>query len=167
MPIVRFACTAFLAFILSMPMAVASELRLETFFEGRTTAKGSFTTITGFERSFTLELHGRWDGRTLTLREDFLYDDGETDTKTWRFTQIGWNTYSGTREDVIGETTVSVIGNRGYFNYLVDLDPGPGRNVVRFYDTLTLSDDGQTLVNTANVFKGPLPVARARVTFSR
>lgn len=161
--------TALATLFLLLPLspALAADLRLEEFFAGRTTATGTFTTITGFERSFTLTLHGTWDGRTLTLREDFVYDDGETDTKTWRFTQVGWNTYTGTREDVVGETLVSVINNRAFFNYRVDLDPGPAENLVRFYDTLTLSEDGRTLVNTANVFKGPLPVARAKVTFKR
>ena len=167
MKTVRTALSAYFILCLAVAQAMAGELRLETFFEGRTTATGSFRTITGFERTFTLDLHGAWDGETLTLREDFTYDDGETDTLTWRFTKTGWNTYTGTREDVIGETRVSVINNRGYFNYDVDLDRGPGQNIVRFFDTLTLSEDGRTLVNTANVFKGPLPVARVRVEFKR
>lgn len=167
MAFLRFSAAVLMAIWLAVPQAFAGDLRLETFFEGRTTATGSFTTITGFERTFDLELHGRWDGKTLTLREDFTYDDGETDTLTWRFTKVGWNTYTGTREDVIGETLVSVIGNRGYFNYQVDLDRGPGENIVRFYDTLILSEDGRTLSNTARVFKGPLPVAWVRVDFKR
>lgn len=147
--------------------AIAKDLRLEEFFKGRTNATASFRTITGLERNFTVKLYGKWNGKTLVLREDFVFDDGEKDTKTWRFTKIGWNTYSGTREDVIGETIVSVIGNKGYFNYLVDLEPGPGKNIVRFYDTLELSDDGKQLKNTAKVFKGPLQVGRVRVDFGR
>ena len=147
--------------------ASARDLRLEEFFKGHTTATGSFKTITGFERNFRLELFGRFDGKTLTLREDFFYDDGETDRKTWRFTVTGKNTYSGIREDVLAPTTVTLDGNQGFFNYRVDLEPGEKRNIVRFYDILTLSDDGKTLVNTAKVFKGPLQVATVRVDFKR
>ncbi|TYC63461.1 DUF3833 domain-containing protein [Rhodobacterales bacterium] len=154
------------AFILTLP-AGAAELRLEDFFKGRTSATGSFGTITGYSRQFDVSLHGRWDGRTLVLREDFRYDDGEKDTKTWRFRKTGWNTYIGTREDVLGEAKVILAGDEAYFNYLVDLDEGEGRNIVRFYDKLTLSADGQTIVNTARVFKGPLPVAWVRVDFKR
>lgn len=164
--LLRFAVLALLAVALPAS-AFAGQLRLEEFFKGRTTATATFSTITGYKRNFTVELNGKWDGKTLVLREDFLFDDGERDVKTWRFTKTGWNTYSGTREDVIGTTTVTVNGNRAYFNYLVDLDEGPGRNIVRFYDTLTLSDDGRTLLNTAKVFKGPLPVAKVRVDFKR
>lgn len=147
--------------------AHAKDLRLEDFFKGRTTATASFKTVTGLTRDFTVKLHGRWDGRTLVLREDFFFDDGERDTKTWRFTTKGWNTYVGTREDVIGETIVTVKGNKAWFNYEVDIDNGPDTNIVRFYDTLTLSDDGKTLLNTAKVFKFGIPVAKVRVDFKR
>lgn len=147
--------------------AVAKDLRLEEFFKGHTTATGSFKTITGFERKFRLDLFGKFDGKTLTLREDFFYEDGETDRKTWRFTITGKNTYSGIREDVLAPTTVRLNGNEGVFNYRVNLEPDGGRNIVRFYDILTLSDDGRTLVNTAKVFKGPLQVATVRVDFKR
>ncbi|NER06543.1 MAG: DUF3833 domain-containing protein [Okeania sp. SIO3C4] len=158
---------AVLLSLLAIVPAAAKDLRLEEFFLGRTTATASFTAITGLQRDFTVKLHGSWDGKTLVLHEDFFFDDGETDTKTWRFTKSGWNTYRGTREDVIGDTLVTVKGNKAWFNYLIDLDEGPDRNIVRFYDTLTLSEDGRTLLNTAKVFKGPVPVARVTVNFSR
>ncbi|MGD8768301.1 MAG: DUF3833 family protein [Methyloceanibacter sp.] len=158
--------TLLIALVSSAP-ANARELRLEDFFKGHTTAKGSYRAINGVSRKFDVALYGQWDGRTLVLREDFRYSDGETDTKTWRFRKTGQNTYIGTREDVVGSTKVRIRGNKAFFSYLVDLDPGERRNLVRFRDTLTLSADGRRIVNTANVFKGPLPVARVRVDFKR
>ena len=158
--------TLLIALVSSAP-ANARELRLEDFFKGHTTAKGSYRAINGVSRKFDVALYGQWDGRTLVLREDFRYSDGETDTKTWRFRKTGQNTYIGTREDVVGSTKVRIRGNKASFSYLVDLDPGERRNLVRFRDTLTLSADGRRIVNTANVFKGPLPVARVRVDFKR
>lgn len=156
----------FAALFMAAP-AAAADLRLEDFFKGHTSAKGSFGSITGYSRKFDVDLHGRGDGRTLVLREDFRYDDGEKDTKTWRFRKTGWNTYIGTREDVVGEAKVILAGDEAYFNYLVDLDDGEGRSLVRFYDKLKLSPDGRTIANTARVFKGPLPVAWVRVDFKR
>ena len=158
--------TLLIALVSAAP-AHARELRLEDFFKGRTTAKGSFQAINGMSREFDVVLHGRWDGRTLVLREDFRYADGEKDTKTWRFRKIDQNTYIGTREDVVGNAQVTLHGNKARFSYLVDLDPGERRNLVRFRDTLTLSADGRHIVNTATVFKGLLPVARVRVDFKR
>ncbi|VVT34760.1 DUF3833 family protein [Hoeflea sp. EC-HK425] len=145
--------------------AYAADLRLEDFFKGKTYAYGSFGAINGTSRSFRVDLTGHVRGKVLTLREDFRYDDGERDTKTWVFTRTGPNTYSGTREDVLGETTVRLSGNTARFTYRVDLNPGGKPNIVRFHDKLVLKDDG-TLRNTALVTKFLLPVARVRVNFA-
>lgn len=145
--------------------AYAADLRLEDFFKGKTYAYGSFGAINGTSRSFRVDLTGNVRGKVLTLREDFRYDDGERDTKTWVFTRTGPNTYSGTREDVLGETTVRLSGNTARFTYRVDLNPGGKPNIVRFHDKLVLKDDG-TLRNTALVTKFLLPVARVKVNFA-
>ena len=154
----------FAAFAASSP-AHSADLRLEDFFKGKTYAYGSFGAITGLHRSFRVDLTGHVRGKVLTLREDFRYDDGERDTKTWIFTRTGPNTYSGTREDVLGETTVRLSGNTARFTYRVDLNPGGKPNIVRFHDKLVLRDDG-TLRNTALVTKFGLPIARVRVNFA-
>ena len=144
----------------------AGDLRLEDFFKGKTYAYGSFGAITGLKRSFRVDLTGTVRGDVLTLREDFRYDDGERDTKTWIFTRTGPNTYSGTREDVLGATTVRVSGSVARFSYRVDLNPSGKPNVVRFFDKLELRPDG-TLRNTALVTKFALPIARVKVNFAR
>ncbi|MEM8575306.1 MAG: DUF3833 family protein [Pseudomonadota bacterium] len=167
MSVYRTVLAIFLIAFVSAAPASARDLRLEDFFKGKTNAKGSYRAINGVSRKFDIDLHGRWDGRTLVLREDFRYANGERDTKTWRFRKTGKNTYVGTREDVVGNTKVRIKGNKAFFSYLVDLDPGERRNLVRFRDTLTLSADGRRIVNTATVFKGPIPVARVRVDFKR
>jgi hypothetical protein len=147
--------------------AAAPPLVLEEFFPGRTVGQGVFTNSwTGSQRRFDVVIDGTWDGRTLTLVEDFAYADGERDRKTWRFEKIAPNQYRGTREDVVGDTLVTITGNTARFTYLVDLDPARKRNRVRFHDTMTLQD-GRRLINNATVTKFGLPVAWTRVEFSR
>jgi hypothetical protein len=146
--------------------ASTGHFRLEEYFTGHTTATGSFQAINGVHRKFEVDLHGSWNGRTLKLVENFRYADGERDRKTWRFTKTGANTYSGTREDVIGETKVRIHGNVAKFSYNVLLDGKGGSNKVRFYDTMRLNPDG-TVLNTAWVTKYGLPVARTRVAFAK
>jgi hypothetical protein len=150
----------------SQARAKSADFALEDFFKGKTYAYGSFRAINGVKRSFRVDLTGHVRGGVLTLREDFIYDDGERDTKTWVFTRTGPRTYKGTREDVIGETTVRVSGNVARFSYRVDLNPGGKPNIVRFFDKLALKPDG-TLRNTALVTKFALPVARVKVNFAR
>lgn len=153
--------------LLSAIPAFAKDTMMETFFRGKTTATGSFSAINGVNRQFDVVLTGRLRGDVLTVREDFVYSDGEKDRKTWRFVRTGPSTYSGTREDVIGKTTVRVDGNTARFTYLVDLDPGPKKNIVRFYDKMVLAGDGATIANTATVWKYIFPVARVKVDFKR
>lgn len=154
-----------LALVFGAP-AEAQTLRLEEFFKGRTYAYGWFGAINGSQRRFRVVLDGRWNGRVLTLREAFQYEDGEKDVKTWVFTRTGPNTYSGTREDVIGATTVTLDGNRATFAYDVDLTPKASPTIVRFFDTLELTPEG-TLLNTAWVTRWHIPVARVNVNFAR
>ncbi len=146
--------------------ASAGEFSLESYFAGKTSAVGSFSAINGVKRKFTVDLSGKWNGKTLTLVEDFIFSDGERDCKTWRFRKIAPNQYRGTREDVVGDTLVTVTGNTARFTYLVDLDAARKRNRVRFHDTMTLQDNGR-LVNNATITKFGLPVAKTWVEFSR
>ncbi|HMQ56954.1 MAG TPA: DUF3833 family protein [Rhizobiaceae bacterium] len=146
---------------------LAKPVTMEGFFAGHSRGKGVFTAINGVKRSFDVSLTGRWNGRTLTLREDFVFSDGERDRKTWRFVKTGPGRYTGTREDVVGETTVRFEGNVARFAYNVALDPKKPRNTVRFFDKIVFSSDGRSAKNTATVFKWLLPVARVRVDFTR
>jgi hypothetical protein len=155
-----------LAMLTMTHTAQAADLALERYFSGKTQATGSFSAINGVRRQFTVALTGRWNGKTLTLREDFHYSDGERDTKTWRFTKTGEGRYTGTREDVVGSTSVVIEGKVARFNYVVDLGTPAKPNRVHFYDRMELQADG-TLVTTALVTKFLFPVARSKVVFSR
>jgi hypothetical protein len=146
--------------------ASAKDFRLEDYFAGTTYARGQFSAITGVSRTFDVVLTGRWNGRRLKLIEDFAYADGEKDRKTWIFTRTGPNTYSGTREDVVGQTTVTITGDTARFAYDVYLDGKNRKMLVRFHDKMVLAGDG-TMLNTAVVTKFGLPVGSTRVEFRR
>lgn len=157
-----------LLILTSLPLpARAAELVLEDWFAGKTYAEGRFAAINGTERTFSVTLTGTTAGETFRLREDFVYGDGERDTKTWIFRRTGENTYAADREDVVKRTTVYLSGNEADFTYRVDLAAGEATNVVRFFDKLILSPDGETIENTALVTKYGLPVARVEVHFAK
>ena len=142
---------------------------LEGFFTGKTSARGEFSAINGMKRGFDVALSGEWDGRILRLREDFTYDNGQKDTKTWVFTKINETPnlvqYKGTREDVIGETTVNITGNIARFDYLVYLDSANQKMKVHFYDTMILEPN--SVINNARITKFALPIARTKVIFTK
>lgn len=161
-----FLASVLMLLLLELSPAAARDFSLESYFVGKTRAVGSFSAITGLKRKFTVDLTGRWKDQTLTLVEDFVYEDGERERKTWRFTKISDGHYRGTREDVVGETLVKISGDTARFTYLIDLPSKGGTNRVRFHDKMTLESDGR-LINTALVTKFGFPVALTRVEFER
>ncbi|MGL4634694.1 MAG: DUF3833 family protein [Beijerinckiaceae bacterium] len=150
------------------PPADAPAFTLEGFFTGKTVGKGAFTSaIAGVNRPMTVYTSGRWNGRTLTLREDFVFADGEKDVKTWRFTRISPGVYEGEREDVIGKAVVRQVGNTVQLTYSADVRSKDG-SVTRldFADTIA-PIDRKSVLNKAVVSKFGVPVGEVLLTFRR
>lgn len=148
--------------------SAADAFVLEEDLLGRTVARGEFRAINGVRRGFTATLNGSWDGSTMTLVEDFIYDDGERDRKTWRLRRVSPGRYVGTREDVVGEAVGFQDGNAFRLEYDVRLpsdDGRPGRQV-RFRDVIVNTDDGNIL-NRANVGLWGLRVATVNLVIRR
>ncbi|MEM8839185.1 MAG: DUF3833 family protein [Pseudomonadota bacterium] len=141
---------------------------LEDYFVGKSVARGVFVSkIAGANRAFDVYLDGQFDGTILTLREDFVFADGEKDRKTWVFEKIADNQYRGTREDVVGDTLVTIKDNVARFSYLVEIkrkDKDPIK--VRFKDKMILKEDG-LLLNRARVSKFGFPIANVQVNFRK
>ena len=146
------------------PAAVtAPPLVLEQFFPVRTVGQGVFTNSwTGSERRFDVVIDGSWDGKTLTLVEDFVYADGEKDRKTWRLERTAPGVYTGMREDVVGQARAWTEGKVVRLEYSVSL----GGWTVDFSDVLALRDDG-SLINKATVGKWGIRVGRVVLELRR
>lgn len=141
-------------------------LVLEEALVGRILADGALTTLTGDETKFTARIDGSWDGRVLTLVEDFDFADGTKDRKTWRLTKIGPGRYTGTREDVIGEATAFQDGAGVRLEYVINMDTPAGKMDLTFRDLLYLQPDG-SIRNLAVVSKWGLRVARVDLTMRK
>lgn len=132
-------------------------LVLERAFRGRLRAEGRFTSRFGGQpRTLVAMMDGRWDGRVLTLVEDFAYSDGERERLTWRFTRLGEGRYSGTREDVIGTADIRNEGPALRLSYDAMVKTSLGRQRVHFEDVIVARPDG-ALHNTAVVSFFGLP----------
>lgn len=146
----------------------AGKLVLEDFFRGRLLAEGEFlNSRDGSRRGIKVKMHGTWDGRVLTLVEDFAYSDGETDRKTWRFTKLGEGRYSGTREDVIGDAVVLQDGDDVTLAYTAKVRTKDGGSYdIRFKDRLALTAP-RTVLNTATLSWLFFDVGRVNLTIRR
>lgn len=153
------------------PATQGPAIDLVSAFRGRTTGRGHFRVwLTGDERRFTARLNGSVTGRdgarTLTVVEDFLYDDGQKDRLTWVFREQGPGRWTGKREDTVGEATVIEADGRITLTYTADFRSPSGVNRLGFQDILYAAPDG-TIVNDAVVSRAGIPVASVRFVIRR
>ncbi|MGF1562160.1 MAG: DUF3833 domain-containing protein [Geminicoccaceae bacterium] len=143
------------------------EFRPEIYFEGHTRAWGMFQDRFGkVRRQFVVDLRGTQEGDEFVLREDFVYEDGETQQRVWRLRKTGENTYEGRAADVVGVGEGVASGNA--FNLRYDLKlPMNGREfVVHFDDWMFLQPDG-VLLNRATASKYGFTVGHVTLAFTK
>ena len=140
---------------------------LEEYFEGKTTAWGMFHDRFGnLRREFVVDITGTWDGKTLTLDEEFDYADGERDRRVWSINKIDDNTYVGTAGDIIGEAQGRTFGNALNWTYSMKLKVGDGTWKVKFDDWMFLQPHG-VLLNRASVSKFGVELGVVTLSFTR
>lgn len=144
-------------------------LVLEDFFQGESRAWGLFQDRFGaIRRQFGVAIRGHWNASeaTLTLEEDFLYDDGETEQRRWVLHKTGPDSYEGSAADVAGKASGRISGNAFHWTYDFNLRVGKGRMRVHFDDWMVLQPDG-ALLNVARVSKLGIVVGTASIFFLR
>jgi len=137
------------------------------YFEGNSRAWGIFEDRFGkLRRQFTVDITGTIDEGVLTLEEDFIYDDGETDRRVWIITKSGEHTFEGQADDIIGSAIGSQYGNALNWSYDMDLKVGDGSWRVSFNDWMFLQPDG-VLVNRARVKKWGFEIGEVTLFFTK
>ncbi len=127
--------------------------RLEDYFVGKSKAWGIFQDRFGtLKRQLEVDIEGTWDGETLVLTEDFLYDDGETEQRVWIIKKEGEHAYSGSADGVLGRASGAAYGNAFHWTYDFALPVGDSVWNVTFDDWMFLQSDG-ILINRAEVRK--------------
>ncbi|WP_455373486.1 DUF3833 domain-containing protein [Limibacillus halophilus] len=145
------------------------KLVLEEYFLGQTKAWGIFEDRFGrLRRSFVVDITGTWDEekQLLTLEEDFLYDDGETDQRVWEVTKLGPHRYNGRAADVVGVAEGKIYGNALNWKYDIDLKTKDSSLRVTFNDWMFLQDE-ETLINRAKVTKWGILVGEVSIFFRK
>lgn len=142
-------------------------LNLEEFFEGRTVAYGQFQDIFGtVRRRFEVEIEGTWDGETLTLVEDFVYEDDSTEQRVWTLVKTGEDTWRGTAPGVIGEAFGEERGDTFNWRYTIDLPVPDGTMRVTFDDWMWLLTEDR-LLNRAYMRRFGVDIGEVIITFEK
>ncbi|MEM8630779.1 MAG: DUF3833 domain-containing protein [Pseudomonadota bacterium] len=149
------------------PKLSTRELNLEEFFEGELVAYGQFQDRFGtVGRRFEVTIDGTWDGRTLRLVEDFVYEDGSTEQRIWTLTKTGPETWEGTAPGVIGVARGEERGDTFNWAYTIDLPVPDGTLRVSFDDWMWLMDDDR-LLNRAYMNKFGVEIGEVIIMFEK
>jgi hypothetical protein len=118
-----------------------------------------------------VNLTGTVEGDTLTLAEDFLYDDGERADRTWVIRKTGTDargitSYEGTAADVTGTASGQVVGNALNWEYDVVLEMSGSEVKVHFDDWIYRQDE-DVAINRAFISKFGIEIGSVTIVFLR
>ncbi|MDQ2095480.1 DUF3833 domain-containing protein [Rhodalgimonas zhirmunskyi] len=117
-----------------------------TLLNGVVRSEGMIYGPTGRVTSrFVMQMHGRWDGPTGILTEDFTYATGRTQHREWTLVQQGDGRLSATAPDIIGEGEGIVSGSSLRLSYRIRLPDDVGGHVLDVVDWLYLMPNGMIL----------------------
>ena len=127
---------------------------LAHFFNGKLVAHGLVTNRSGEVTSrFRVEMVGRWQDGKGELFEQFYFDDGRQQTRTWYLSRGADGHWRGTASDVVGEAVGKSEGFALNWRYQLDLLLPEGDVVrVSFDDWMYLLDEDR-LINRAAISK--------------
>jgi hypothetical protein len=137
------------------------------FFSGQLTAHGVVKDFRGKAiRHFNADIRACWDGGVGTLDEQFVFDDGERQTRIWTLTPDPDGGYVATAGDVVGEGNTAWRGNAMFLDYLLQLELDSGPFVVRIDDRMyRVSDD--VVINESKMKKWGVTVGEILLTIVR
>lgn len=140
---------------------------LTKYFEGSTRGWAVVQDRSGnVTRQFTVNIKGYWDDETFILDEDFLYSDGETQTRTWKIKKTGSNEFTGTASDVVGEAKGKSLGNALNWSYVLELEVDGSVYNITFDDWMFLQPDN-VLINKAVMSKFGFKVGEVLIFFQK
>jgi hypothetical protein len=149
------------------PLLSDRKLNIEEFFDGRTIAHGQFQDAFGtVRRRFVVAIDGHWDGRVLTLDENFVYEDGTTENRIWRLTKTGPDTWTGAAPGVLGTASGVERGDTFNWAYRIDLPVPDGTLRVGFDDWMWLLTEDR-LLNIAYMRKAGARVGQVIILFEK
>ncbi len=139
-----------------------AELRPELFFAGRTHGEGALFVRGRRPRPLHVEGMGRTerDG-AFRLDQMVTYDDGASETRSFRVQRTDATHYTATLSDAKGPVAAETIGSRFHLRYLLR------QPAVYMEQDLYLHGDGRSVTNEATVTVLGIPVARLAETIVR
>jgi hypothetical protein len=140
-------------------------LIIEEYLSGNIKAWGILQNRSGkVTRQFSANLNGKWDGKKLILDEEFIWNDGEIQTRKWKINKIDEHYYEGTAADVVGKAKGYSYGPAFKFEYVL-LVPVKAKEMKITFDDWIFMQDERVAINRATMTKFGIKVAELTVMF--
>ena len=140
---------------------------LLSYFEGRALADGVFEDRFGREkRRFTVSLTGEWRDGSLVLDEDFLFDDGERQHRTWTLRRTSTRRFTGRCEDSVADADGRLEAGRATLRSDLRLRVGSRLVPMRFSDVFYELGGGLVL-NRSTVSKWGVRLGQGLILFRK
>ena len=140
-------------------------MTIEKYFEGKVQAWGILQNRSGkVTRQFKADMLGIFEEGTLILKEDFYWNDGEQQKRTWKIKKLDKNNYEGSASDVVGIAKGFQYGSAFKFEYTL-LIPFKDKKIKVKFDDWIFKQDDKVAINRAIVTKFGFKVGELTVFF--
>lgn len=141
---------------------------IRQYFNGEMVAEGMILDWRGrVTKRFTATMQASWQGTRGTMKEDFRFDDGTTQQRTWSLELRSEHRFSGHAGDVVGVAQGEQYGNVARLDYVLRIPVNGKTYDIRMDDWLYLQQDGVTIINESRMTLMGLPVGRLLATFRK
>lgn len=142
-------------------------INLRDFFTGEIRGWGLVQDRKGrVIKRFDFDMVGRWDGNNGVLDEEFVYYDGDKQSRSWRIEDLGGGKYRGEADDVIGEAQIDQSGSALNLRYELVVPIGNSDYRFKFDDWMWRMNDG-VVINRAVMRKFGVRVAELTVVMQK
>lgn len=125
---------------------------LARYFDGPIEGHGMFVDRSGqVTRRFVVTIRGEWKNGVGTLTENFVWSDGERETRVWTLTPeaAGGGQWRGNADNVIGGAKGIVAGNALNWKYVYRLKTKEGSTYDIDFDDWMFRIDERVVLNRA------------------
>ncbi len=140
----------------------------KSFFSGNLVAKGIVTDRSGkVIRRFHCDIVGTWQGNSGKLAEEFIYSDGEKQTRIWELEYTPSENYlTGKAGDIEGIATGEIRGNAFHFLYTLKIEIDGTTYDISVDDWMYLLDEN-TLMAKSKMTKWSFDVGEVTLVMTR
>lgn len=143
------------------------KLDIRKYFNGKLEVYGAVKDWRGkINRRFYATIQGKWNENNGILEEEFLFDDGEKQTRTWKIKVSDDNNFSATAQDVVGVANGVQYGNTIRMDYILDTKVGEKNYNLTIEDWLYLIDE-KHLINESKIKKFGFTVGYLTIGFNK